>query len=170
MQKIAKAVGFNDTAFVLPARNADFRIRYFAPCREVDLCGHATVAAFAALHRRSLLSRRKVGDAFMLETNAGVLPIGVTASGGEGPLVVMDQGTSQFAAFNGSRDVLGGALGIAKSDLHTTLPIVFGSTGRWTLVVPVRDLAAMRRMRLAPAQFAAALGDKPDASIHPFCS
>ena len=167
MQAIAKAVGFNDTAFVLPSHTADFRIRYFAPRREVDLCGHATIAAFSALHRRRLLPD-KAGD-FTLETKSGVVPIGVEVSGDEGPLVVMNQGVAQFAAFNGSREALARALGIAEPDLHATLPIVYGSTGRWTLVVPVRDLATMQRLRPIPTEFAAALTGKPEASIHPFC-
>lgn len=45
IQSIASSIGFNDTAFVLPSLTADFRIRYFAPRREVDLCGHATIVA-----------------------------------------------------------------------------------------------------------------------------
>lgn len=125
-------------------------------CHHCGICGVA--------------SPRKAGEDFTLETKAGVLAIGVAVSDDEGPLIVMDQGTSQFAAFNGSRDALAGALGIAESDLHVTLPIVYGSTGRWTLVVPIRDRAAMQRLRPIQAEFAAALCDKPDASIHPFCS
>jgi PhzF family phenazine biosynthesis protein len=82
----------------------------------------------------------------------------------------MTQGVSQFARFNGSRHALANALGIAETAFHATLPIVYGSTGRWTLVVPVRDLATMQRMRPMQAEFAAFLTDMPNASIHPFCS
>ena len=46
MQAIAQAVGFNETAFVLPSTRADLRLRYFTPGHEVDLCGHATVGSF----------------------------------------------------------------------------------------------------------------------------
>ena len=49
------------------------------------------------------------------------------------------------------------------------LPLIYGSTGRWTLVVPVHGLDAMRRMRPRPEEFAAALVDMPQASVHPFC-
>ena len=37
MQAIAHAVGFNETAFVLPSTRANLRLRYFTPGHEVDL-------------------------------------------------------------------------------------------------------------------------------------
>src|SRR5262249_7892827 len=55
MQAIARAVGFNETAFVLPSTRADLRLRYFTPGHEVDLCGHATIATFVLLHQRGRL-------------------------------------------------------------------------------------------------------------------
>jgi hypothetical protein len=45
MQALAARTGFPDTAFVSDSTEADFRIRYFSPRREVELCGHATIAA-----------------------------------------------------------------------------------------------------------------------------
>jgi PhzF family phenazine biosynthesis protein len=168
MQSIARVIGFNDTAFVLPSQNADFRIRYFAPGHEVELCGHATIAAFAALHRQRLLRDNSSGN-YTLETKAGILPIGIEASAGSDPLVIMTQGLSQFSKFNEAPTKLAKALGITVADFHATLPIVYGSTGRWTLVVPVRNLDAMQRMCPSLAEFAAALSDMPGASIHPFC-
>jgi PhzF family phenazine biosynthesis protein len=167
MQAIAKRIGFNDTAFVLPSDRADFRLRYFAPRREVELCGHATIAAFSALHAAGLLPSNK-SSSYTLETKAGILPIGVDETNSS-PMIVMTQGAAQFKPFGGSRDALAGAIGIRAEDMHPTLPIVYGSTGRWTLVVPVKDLSAMRRMQPVPERFDSVLSDLPGASIHPFC-
>jgi PhzF family phenazine biosynthesis protein len=44
MQRIALEINLSETAFVMPADSA-FRIRWFTPQVEVDLCGHATLAA-----------------------------------------------------------------------------------------------------------------------------
>lgn len=44
MQQIANENNLSETAFVVPEDN-DFRIRWFTPVAEVDLCGHATLAA-----------------------------------------------------------------------------------------------------------------------------
>lgn len=60
-------------------------------------------------------------------------------------------------------------LGIRTDELDADLPVVYGSTGLWTLVVPVRTLAAIRRMVPQSAEFPSLLTEIPTASIHPFC-
>lgn len=48
MQAIAAEIGFSETAFIAregPGEDADWRIRWFTPTLEVDLVGHATLAA-----------------------------------------------------------------------------------------------------------------------------
>ena len=49
MQKIAQENNLAETAFVLQ-KNSVFEIRWFTPETEVDLCGHATLAAAYALY------------------------------------------------------------------------------------------------------------------------
>jgi PhzF family phenazine biosynthesis protein len=44
MQKIALENNLSETAFFVPENNG-FHIRWFTPTTEVDLCGHATLAA-----------------------------------------------------------------------------------------------------------------------------
>jgi predicted PhzF superfamily epimerase YddE/YHI9 len=48
MQSLAFEIGLSETAFVWP-REDGFGLRWFTPAAEVDLCGHATVAAAHAL-------------------------------------------------------------------------------------------------------------------------
>src|SRR5206468_5426134 len=48
MAAVARETSVPDTAFVIqeePVPDADFRIRWFTPAEEVDLCGHATLAS-----------------------------------------------------------------------------------------------------------------------------
>ena len=47
LQAIAAENNLSETAFIVPADAADhdFHIRWFTPAVEVDLCGHATLAA-----------------------------------------------------------------------------------------------------------------------------
>ena len=45
MQRIAEENNLSETAFVVPKDKDIFRIRWFTPTIEVDLCGHATLAA-----------------------------------------------------------------------------------------------------------------------------
>lgn len=48
LQKIAAENNLSETAFFLPEGNS-FRLRWFTPTVEVDLCGHATLATAAVL-------------------------------------------------------------------------------------------------------------------------
>lgn len=48
MQALAARVGLSETAF-LTRQDAGWSLRWFTPTREVDFCGHATLAAAAAL-------------------------------------------------------------------------------------------------------------------------
>lgn len=45
MQRIAEENNLSETAFVVPAGEDEFHIRWFTPTKEVRLCGHATLAA-----------------------------------------------------------------------------------------------------------------------------
>lgn len=51
MMKVAKEVGYSETAFVVKQED-DWRVRYFAPEMEVQFCGHATIALGAVLGER----------------------------------------------------------------------------------------------------------------------
>ena len=169
MQALAARTGFPDTAFVSDSAEADFRIRYFSPRREVELCGHATIAASMALHLHGHPRVAAIPSEFTLATNAGILPIRLETNADGERRVVMTQAASQFRRFDGDPAKLAQALGIDVADLHPTLPVIYGSTGRWTLVVPVQGLDAMRRMNPKPQTFPDVLTGMPGASIHPFC-
>jgi PhzF family phenazine biosynthesis protein len=49
MQSVAAEMNLSETAFVWPQQVNQFQLRWFAPAVEVDLCGHATLAAAHAL-------------------------------------------------------------------------------------------------------------------------
>ena len=51
MQSIASENNLSETAFVVPD-GAGWRLRWFTPMQEVDLCGHATLATAFVLDRR----------------------------------------------------------------------------------------------------------------------
>jgi PhzF family phenazine biosynthesis protein len=93
----------------------------------------------------------------------------VTTDASGRALVTMTQAPARFADFGGSRGRLATVLGIATDDLDPALPAVYGTTGLWTLVVPVRSLDAMRRITPRTAEFPAVLVEIPTASVHAFC-
>jgi PhzF family phenazine biosynthesis protein len=51
MQQVAVEMNLSETVFALPnVDGADYGIRWFTPVREVNMCGHATLATAHALH------------------------------------------------------------------------------------------------------------------------
>jgi predicted PhzF superfamily epimerase YddE/YHI9 len=54
MQRVAGSLKQSETAFLLP-RDGVWALRWFTPCQEVPLCGHATLAALLALSHWRLL-------------------------------------------------------------------------------------------------------------------
>ena len=49
MLQVAAELRYSETVFVQQQDKAEFTMRYFTPASEVDLCGHATIAAFHVL-------------------------------------------------------------------------------------------------------------------------
>ncbi|MFF2481013.1 PhzF family phenazine biosynthesis protein [Paenibacillus sp. NPDC058071] len=166
MREVAEKVGFNETAFPLASDKADLRIRFFTPGHEINLCGHATMATIYALATRWLLDGK---TDFTIETKAGILPIRLLHSE-DGLYITMRQAAPQFQPFEGSLKELSASIGIDESDLETEWPIVYGSTGTWTLLVPVKSLSACERMKPDNKRFPAILEEMPASSVHPFCT
>lgn len=70
MQSIAAENNLSETAF--PVREGDvYRLRWFTPTLEVDLCGHATLATAHVLFETGAVS----GDSVRFETQSGTLTV-----------------------------------------------------------------------------------------------
>jgi len=74
MLKTAAELRYSETAFVLPLNEEAFKIRYFTPTDEVDLCGHATIASFEALQSEGLI---RYGIDYRVDTLAGDIKVRV---------------------------------------------------------------------------------------------
>lgn len=129
MQAIAAELGYSETAFVLPSKNADYRVRFFTPTEEVDFCGHATVGTFSTLYQTGKI---EAGD-YTQETGAGVLSVSITPEG----RINMQQALPVFGQSFNAEDIAP-LLGLTAEDiLATGLPIKSVSTGLWDIIVPV---------------------------------
>ena len=71
MKNIATELKHSETAFVKKIDNKIFKIRYFTPTDEVELCGHATISVFSTLRTLKIIAPGK----YIAETLAGNLEI-----------------------------------------------------------------------------------------------
>ncbi len=69
MQAVAAEMNLSETAFVRPTAHG-FSLRWFTPRTEVDLCGHATLAAAHVLWQESVAAATKE---LRFQTRSGVL-------------------------------------------------------------------------------------------------
>jgi predicted PhzF superfamily epimerase YddE/YHI9 len=69
MQSVAAEMKHAETAFIWPI-DGGFQLRWFTPTVEVDLCGHATLAAAHALWSTSIFA---VGESISFATRSGWL-------------------------------------------------------------------------------------------------
>ncbi len=70
MQQVAAELRYSETAFVRHDGPSTFTVRYFTPCGEVDLCGHATIATFGVLREVGIVTE---GEVCLNHTLAGDL-------------------------------------------------------------------------------------------------
>ncbi|WP_265110387.1 PhzF family phenazine biosynthesis protein [Halosolutus halophilus] len=135
MQAIANELALSETAFLHASEAADYRVRYFTPTQEVDLCGHATIGSFAHLSDEGLEPGRTT-----LETNVGVLEIDVGADG----TVWMTQDAPTIREVDVGYDRVANALGVDQAALEgasADLPLAVSSTGLPFLIVPITYLS-----------------------------
>ena len=141
-QKIAKEMKLSKTAFVSSSDKADFKVQFFTPKFEVDLCGHATIATFDTLYKENKLDLNK--DKFYQETKAGVLPIEIKNLDNK-KIFMMTQVNPQFKNLDNLRDEVAKSMGIKTEDL-LPYPMESVSTGLWWLAFGVKSLEILENI------------------------
>ncbi len=76
MQRLAREMNHSETAFLLPGDDG-YRLRWFTPAVEVDLCGHATLASAHVLFESGMAA---AGDIVTFHTRSGALTASRTGS------------------------------------------------------------------------------------------
>lgn len=155
--KLAKQLGYSETAFLSRSENADFRLEYFTPTEEVPLCGHATIGTFVVLKELGKLEKPE----FTIETKSGILSIMVAEDG----LIFMEQNRPVFYET------------LDKCELDTCmktgyidekLPIQIVSTGLKDILVPVDSQIHLHELTPDMKQVSVISREKNVVGIHAF--
>ena len=142
MQRIAKEVNFSETTFITSRqpRDGGFDVRIFTPKTEIDFAGHPTLGTAHIIRNKLCLT---TANELTLNLRVGKIP--VTFS--EDSVVWMKQMPPAFGKqFDAS--TLARVLGIEISDIDQHFPIEEVSTGFPHLIVPLKDLDALKRSRI----------------------
>ncbi|WP_258523334.1 PhzF family phenazine biosynthesis protein [Rossellomorea marisflavi] len=135
MQLFARELGYSETAFVERKSDSSFHVRFFTPNTEVDLCGHATIAAFTVLLDNGLVAD---GRSYIMKTGAGDIPVHLTNG-----RIMMEQAPPSLGNLCEDVKELSELLGIEVSSIGGALPPRAVSTGLMDLMVPITSRLAL---------------------------
>ena len=162
MKALAGELKHSETAFVRQTGEHSFHIRYFTPAEEVDLCGHATIAAFTVLRDTGAIAP---GD-YALHTRSGDLEIGVGADA-----VWMDMAFPKDGRSFSEEEQreLYAAYGLNLADRPEGLEPQAVSTGLMDILLPVKDLAALERAEQNEGEVTRLSRQYDVVGVHMFC-
>jgi trans-2,3-dihydro-3-hydroxyanthranilate isomerase len=168
MQAIAREQNLSETAFVLRSAVADVGARYFTPEEEIPLAGHPTIATVFALFETQRLPLQGAHTTIQLELRDGPIPVEVVAGDGGIQQVIMTQRKPQFLATYAAEEVLP-VWGLDPDVALPGVPIQTVSTGTPQLMIPVRDLEALRAIQIDEVAFRRLRARADFFSTHLFC-
>ena len=132
MKNIAAELKQSETAFIKKIDNKKFKIRYFTPTEEVELCGHATISVFSTLRELKLITIGK----YIAETLAGNLEIVVDKD-----FIWMDMSTPKIEYIFNSNEIreIYSAFNLDISQAPKNLIPKIVNTGLSDVIIPIEN-------------------------------
>jgi trans-2,3-dihydro-3-hydroxyanthranilate isomerase len=147
MIEITKKLKVSETAFVYPSKKADYRIRFFSPEVEVDLCGHATIATFYIMAETGLIKSESIKNEITQETNVGVLPVDLHFKKNMIHRVMMTQKPYKSMDIDINFKKMAEILGIKRNEIIDNFPTQLVSTGLFTLPIAVKSFNTLKNLK-----------------------
>ena len=140
MLKIAGEVGYSETAFLVK-QGDDWRVRYFAPAREVEFCGHATIAL------GSVLGERFGAGEYKLVLNQGEITVRADKSAdGKFPATLQSPETWSQGAPKEYVDRMLTAFQLKQEDLDPAFPIRLAFGGVRHIIIFLKERKKLAEM------------------------
>ena len=141
MLAITREMNYSETTFILSDTPVDggYDVRIFTPGGEVPFAGHPTLGT-AALIRSEIAT----GNPERIELNLKVGKIPVTV---ENDIFWMKQINPEFGE-TFAPDEIAPIIGMESADIDGSLPVRWVSTGLPAVIVPLKNLEAVKRVRI----------------------
>jgi PhzF family phenazine biosynthesis protein len=140
MLEVAKQVGYSETAFLVK-QDHGWRVRYFAPEREVAFCGHATIALGAVLGERFGEGKYKLYlNESEISVSAEKSDTGVLTATLQSPETWSKDAPWEYV------DKVLSAFNLHNGNLDPALPIRFAFAGIKHLILAVKDRKTLADM------------------------
>ena len=136
--KIAAKVGLSETAFVSKSENADFKLDFFTPTRQIAHCGHATIATFSYLSQSGLI-KNTVSSKETIDGRREILL--------QGDLAFMEQKAPLYRNVDKQTGQILKSLGLTQNDILKEAPISLVNTGNSFVIVPVNSAEILKNIK-----------------------
>jgi len=165
---IAREMNLSETAFVQNSQVADFGARYFTPAEEIPLAGHPTIATVFALIETGRLVLQSDHTTITLELRVGPIRVDIHSQNDKVKRIIMSQKKPQFLATYQPQQILP-IFGLTAEDALPNVPIQTVSTGTPQLMIPLRNLEALRRVQMNTPAYNGLRAQADFFSPHLFC-
>jgi PhzF family phenazine biosynthesis protein len=144
MQTIARELRQTETCFVMRGTEAgvDYHLWWFTPTVEVDLCGHATVAAYTCLAAEGRVPMGAERTHLKHATRRGVLSVWVEGQHREARSVSMSAGVASLRRAPDDPAEVARAVGLGPASLDSELPLAAEEASQ-RVILPVRRLTEL---------------------------
>lgn len=121
MQSIAKEMNLSETAFLSKSDTANFKLQWFTPTTEVELCGHGTIASLHFLKEKNVPLRKFANgrEIVKFETLSGIIKCFI-----DGNQYFMQIPVFEMEEFNGCKLELISILGIHPVMTDDSIPFI----------------------------------------------
>lgn len=163
MQKIAREMNFSETTFITSIK--DFNIRIFTPDVELPFAGHPTIGTAYVFQKEIIKSNVKT---LSLNLKIGQIPILFKYKSGDTEEIWMEQNIPAFGKFF-DPDLIAKTIYLKEEDIDIRFPIQEVSTGLPHIIVPLKNLDALKRARVGRERFFDLVENTSAKSILIFC-
>lgn len=145
MQRIAQEMHYSETTFITSEKEHDggYDVRVFTPEQELPFAGHPTLGTAYILQSEII---KKHVPQVRLNLKVGQIPVSLSYEKGRAGILWMKQKEPSFSGKLDPRPVAE-FLGLTTSDLDERFPVMDVSTGLPFLIVPLKNLKAVKRIQ-----------------------
>ena len=172
MQKIANEMNLSETAFIRQMDESYFKIRYFTPLLEVDLCGHATIASIYTLASEGFITPIQKGiKTVVIETKAGKLNVDIEYNNYLPKNIFMAQKPPKALGVPEMLIDILDALELEEADIgigdkYISPEII--STGLPDIILPIKDKSKLLNMKVDFCKLAEISRELNVTGVHAF--
>lgn len=146
MQQIAQEMNYSETSFIPSIQTEDggYDVRIFTPQKELPFAGHPTLGTAYIIQKEII---QKPLEQIILNLGIGQIPVTLTKDEDGDEILWMRQNKPEFY-HTLEVDLVARVLGLDIAEIDNLFPIQEVSTGIPFILVPLTDLAALKKAKV----------------------